>query len=185
MTPDFRILLAGPGIFHFAISSDSEGNACVRALPQDSASLIVTELNGDGTYQVKPNVQVLFKHGSVANPTPLVPPDCGCPAPPPPVQVASTKPPEPPPAKELEKPLLASTHMEMEAPLVFQAGSQEEEMEYAVARLRLTEGLPFADRVVLPPPPSPPITAAAKAPISQEKKGVFRKMRSFFASVFK
>jgi hypothetical protein len=184
MTPDFRILLAGPGIFHFAISADSQGNACVRALPQDSASLIVSELNGDGTYQVKPNVQVLFKHGSVANPTPLVPPDCGCPAPPPPVQVATAKPPEPPPAKEIEKPLPAATHMEMEAPFVFQAGDPEQEMEFAIARLRITEGKPFADRAVLPPPtPKPAETAKASKP--QEKKGLFGKMRSFFASVFK
>lgn len=81
MTPDFRILLSGPGIFHFAISADKSGNTCVKALPENTASLIVTELNGDGTYQVKPNVQVVFKNGKVADASPLVPPDCGCPPP--------------------------------------------------------------------------------------------------------
>lgn len=105
MTPDFRILLAGPGIFHFAISSDSKGNACVRALPSNTASLIVSEMNGQGTYQVKPNVQVLFHNGTVAEPSPFVPPDCGCPAPQPVVEraaapvtkepAASTPPPAP------------------------------------------------------------------------------------------
>src|SRR3954469_16479561 len=33
VTPDFRILLAGPGRFDFAIESSKSGDTCVRALP--------------------------------------------------------------------------------------------------------------------------------------------------------
>jgi len=191
MTPDFRILLPGPGIFHFAISSDAQGNACVRALPLNTASLIVSELNGDGTYQVKPNVQVLFKNGSVANPSPLVPPDCGCPAPaPPPVLRAEAKPPEPPPPPPQDLPLPKTEHMEMEAPFVYQAGDPQEDLEFLVAKLRLTSGSIFGDQAVLPPPPPSSVQPAMKEATikpakSQEKKGFFGKMKSFFAAVFK
>ncbi|MGZ4787435.1 MAG: hypothetical protein ACXVZX_02875 [Terriglobales bacterium] len=192
MTPDFRILLAGPGIFHFAISADAQGNACVRALPQNTASLIVTELNGDGTYQVKPNVQVLFKHGSVADPSPFVPPDCGCPAASPPVERAAAKPPEPPPVQMNDLPLPAIQHLEMEAPLVYRAEDPEQDFEFAIARLRLTDSPMLVERTVLPPPtpaPAPPsqasVTAVGKPAKSQQKKGFFGKVKSFFASVFK
>jgi len=185
MTPDFRILLAGPGIFHFAISADAQGNACVRALPQNTASLIVSELNGDGTYQVKPNVQVLFQKGSVADPVTLIPPDCGCPATPPPsVEVATAKPPEPPPAKAPEPAPAPAQHVEMEAPLVYQAEDPDQNFEYAVARLRMTDHPMFADPQVLPPPEPAPIPKPATAAKTPEKKGFFGKVRAFFGSVF-
>jgi len=187
MTPDFRILLAGPGIFDFAISADAQGNACVRALPNDSASLIVTELNGDGTYQVKPNVQVYFKNGSVANPSPFIPADCGCPAPtPPPVQRAAAKPPEPPAPEPKPEALPAGKHLEMEAPFVYQPANANQESQYTVARLRMTESSPFGDRAVLPPPPKPaPVEVSKNVPKSKEKKGFFGKLGSFFAGMFK
>lgn len=97
MTPDFRLLLAGPGEFHFAIGADSRGNTCVRALDSNTASIIVTELMGEGIYQVRPGEQVYFHQGRVAEPEATTPPDCGCP-PPPAVEHAEVKPPEPPSA---------------------------------------------------------------------------------------
>jgi hypothetical protein len=76
MTPDLRIALPGPGTFHVAVSTRSNGDSCVQTLPGDTASVIATELFGEGTHQVKPGEALLFHRGVPAKEQPSA---CGCP----------------------------------------------------------------------------------------------------------
>jgi hypothetical protein len=111
LTPDFRILLAGPGDFNYAMSVNSHGDTCVRALLGNNASLIVSELIGDRTYQVKPTEQVIFHEGRIDRMSNDVPFDCGCAAPPPAVLRAENTPPAPVPPVVSDASLPSNLHL--------------------------------------------------------------------------
>ena len=90
LTPDFRIVLPGPGEFDLGISADAHGNTCVSAMPGNTSSVVVAELMGSGTYEVKPDQQIVFRQGSLETvESPVAP--CGCPRAPEPVMRAANQ----------------------------------------------------------------------------------------------
>jgi hypothetical protein len=79
VTPDFRLQLPGPGDFHFAIGMRNSGDMCVKSLPGNSSSMIVHEVFGDGSHQVRAGEAVVFQKGSVQNSVALpTTEECGC-----------------------------------------------------------------------------------------------------------
>ena len=188
VTPDFRIQLPGPGTFHFAFSSDAAGNACVRSLENNTASVIVSELLGDGTYQVRPGQTVFFHGGQVSKADDIGQP-CGCPAPPP--VMKAEVPPAPPagsvPTAALPQPKPGDVQVMVEAPFVFRA----EELpgpapSPVVAHLQLTR-LPqpaVPPPAVAPPPKPAPDAAKQAASAKPAKKGFLGRVSAFFAGIF-
>ena len=159
MTPDFRLLLAGPGEFHFAIRVDSRGNTCVRALGSNTASIIVTELMGEGIYQVRPGEPVYFREGRVAQPEAQAPLDCGCP-PPPEVERAAAEPPPPPPTA-----LAETGPAESPAPAPAEV-VKAEPPPAAVAREEVPPAVPEEVAAQQPAPIVPPPPAQEEGPTS-------------------
>ncbi|MGO9127373.1 MAG: AMIN domain-containing protein [Terriglobales bacterium] len=182
LTPDFRILLAGPGEFHYGVSADSRGNTCIQALPGNTAAVIVSELLGDGTYQVKSTQEVMFHSGKLSAADTAVPMNCGCPPTTPPLMRASAT-----ATSDMGRPVPGSEtadlpaskpndiHVEVEAPIVFRASDPP---PVQPAPTEEAELLPLRDM------PVPTSFETAALPPKPAHHGFFGKIRGFFSTIF-
>lgn len=190
LTPDFRLLLPGPGRLHLAVRVKPNGDTCVQSLSSNSSSVVVSEGMGEESYQVKPNEAVVFNGGRISGAMPTHE-SCGCPAPPP-TQVAKAAPPPPPPTKaEAPKPDPSEpqTHMVVDAPFIFRA-NEPVNLTENVAHLKMESKPMSFEPVVLPPPATSAKNAKAASNQAStsggkpEKRGFFSKVGAFFASIF-
>ncbi len=192
LTPDFRLLLPGPGRLHIAVRVNPKGDTCVQSLPSNSSAIVISEGMGDASYQVKPNEAVIFNGGRISGAVPTRE-SCGCPAPPP-TQVAKVTPPPVQPKPEAPKsdPPPPETHMVVDAPFIYRAsrsgrshrerrspedGEQADELR--------SGGAASADsrrrRVAKP---AKTAGHGQRPEAAQEKHGFFAKVSAFFASIF-
>jgi hypothetical protein len=209
LTPDFRILLPGPGTFHFAVSADRQGNTCVRALEGNTASVVLSEMMGDASYQVHANEQAWFRSGRLHNVSSVVPPTCGCPVEMVPIMRAEETPPPAPeaPLQEQRRPTAQvdsrgtgpavtnplptakrnEARVQVDAPFVFRADPARVPPTPAVAQLRL---LPRSSSELLDLTPQAPASVTyyrlQSAKIDKGgRRGFFGKLGGVLAGIFR
>jgi hypothetical protein len=175
LTPDFRILIGGPGAAEVKVRLGAQGDTCVDNAGVNVSYVLVSSVFEGGAYRVQPGQRVMFQHGSLEAVVDQEKEPCGCP---PPV-----------PAQSNEFPLAQSEGL---APLPAPAASASgvrgtpaqttETLTYNSA-----ERAPQTAEAAKTDVPAAATTAAnpqATPPAVKKKPGFFSKIGSFFRKIF-
>jgi hypothetical protein len=174
MTPDFRILIGGPGSSELKVRLGEGGDTCVDNPGADAPYVVVTSLFDSGLYRVQPGQRVMFQHGSLRDVVDQEREPCGCPAPPLspagnefPLAQSEGLAPTPPPKSAPTQP--AGLPAQVTTPLVYMG------TDHAAQTAPLPEQ----------PADAAPAPAAQAAPTAKKKNpGVFSRIGHFFRRLF-
>ena len=79
LTPEFRILIGGPGAAEVKVRLGQQGDTCVDNAGINTPYVLVTSVFEGGDYHVKAGQRVMFQHGSVHEVVDNEKEPCGCP----------------------------------------------------------------------------------------------------------
>jgi hypothetical protein len=78
LTPDFRILISGPGAAEVKVRLGQRGDTCVDNPGQNAPYVLVSSVFDGGAYRVQPGQRVMFQHGSLQEVVDQEKEPCGC-----------------------------------------------------------------------------------------------------------
>jgi len=180
ITPDFRILIGGPGAAEVKVRLAQHGDTCVDNAGLNAPYVLVSSVFDGGAYRVQPGQRVMFQHGSLHEVVDQEKEPCGCP---PETKGANDFPlaqseglapilhPEPLPAQ-------ASVGHEAQSSeaLVYNAGQPPAQTQPKAT------AAPPAPAPAPEATPAPPVQPKPSAP--PKKRGFFGKLGGFFRRVF-
>lgn len=176
LTPDFRILIGGPGSSELKVRLGSDGDTCIDNSGANAPYVVVTSSFESGLYRVQPGQHVMFEHGSLHEVVDQESEPCGCP--PPPVKTNGNEFPlaqseglAPTPAPAIAPAQPGAAVLETAPPLV--AGSAADAPEARPAKTAISAA------------PQPAAPEQAKPAVAEKKKpGLFTRLGHFFRRVF-
>lgn len=175
MTPDFRILIGGPGAAEVKVRLGANGDTCVDNAGVSAPYVLVTSVFDGGAYRVQSGQRVMFQHGSLHAVVDQEKEPCGC----------------PPPAKGgNEFPLAQSEGLAPTlhpapvptGPLGHQAQSADTLVYNAADHAPKVEQPAPATTAAIPN--TAPAGTPAPVPAKEKKPGAFHKLGRFFKRVF-
>jgi hypothetical protein len=168
LTPDFRILIGGPGAAEVKIRLGQHGDTCVDNAGINAPYVLVSSIFEGGAYRVQPGQRVMFEHGSLHEVVDNEKEPCGCP---------------PAAPKGNEFPLAQSEGL---APLAKPATSA---VNAGSAPATPVEPLVYKSPEQTPQPAATPAVAPAAGPAAtpaaaKKKSGFFGGIGRFFRRIF-
>lgn len=173
LTPDFRILIGGPGTTNLKVRLGQDGDTCVDNPGPSAPYILVTSVFDGSLYRVQPGQRVMFQHGSLRDVVDQEKEPCGCPPAPSEVKgndfplaqsegLAPTPEPKPSPAAKESKPA------QQTVPLVYSAGASAPAQPGSGAAPATAEAS----------------TAPAGTPAGHKKPNFFGRLGHFFRRLF-
>ncbi len=174
LTPDFRILIGGPGTTNLKVRLGQDGDTCVDNPGPNAPYVLVTSVFDGSLYRVQSGQRVMFQHGSLRDVVDQEKESCGCPPAPSEMKgndfplaqsegLAPTPAPKPSPSATAGKPA------QQTAPLVYDASNS------------VPAAPPQSAPAAANSAPTPKPDAAAH---SQKKPGFFSRIGHFFGRIF-
>lgn len=182
LTPDFRILIGGPGSSELKVRLGEHGDTCVDNPGTDAPYVVVSSVFEGGAYRVQPGQRVMFQHGRLNEVVDQEKEPCGCPAAPRPnsnefplAQSAGLAPLDQAAAPAPQTPLIAPepTDKALNAPLV-----------YSPLAAAQPPASTTPDEKPAAPAPAAPVSAPKPKQTAVHKPGVFRSIGRFFKRIF-
>jgi len=178
LTPNFRIMIGGPGASEVKIRLGQDGDTCVDNSGQNAPYVVVTSVFDTGLYRVQPGQRVMFEHGDLHTVVDQEKEPCGCP---------------PPGQKANEFPLAQSeglVPLPALPPPTAPANQSPGTGEGSTTLVYNAPGNKAPQPAAIPQPaPAPqiatgPATQATQPPARQQKPGFFKRLGRFFKRVF-
>jgi hypothetical protein len=170
LTPDFRILIGGPGAAEVRVRLGQHGDTCVDNAGVNAPYVLVSSVFDAGAYRVQGGQRVMFQHGSLHEVVDQEKEPCGCP-------------PAPAGAQPNEFPLAQSEGL---APLAKPAASAAPHGPPVQTSEMLTyKSADHAAKTTETPAASSAAgTMIAPVPAQTKKAGFFSKVGKFFRRIF-